>query len=205
MGWNSHLSDRAPRMSHPRKRGFFSYYNPLRRFRKAHRGQANPFWVMSETAPFQVPLTIYFTLFGLTNLLQGLGITPNSVDQAYSRWIILAWAIFMFVGSALSLVGRYTQKFRMESAGLGLLLSSCGVVVVAVMVVAGWNGLLASGAFAAIGAGCVIRMIVIAKHHKAQRIAAQMIRTEQNGDGPYYVLELGVREIDVDHNGDAPQ
>lgn len=171
-------------MSNPRKRGFFSYYSPLRRFRRAHRGQANPLWVMSETAPFQVPLTVYFTLFGFVNLLQGLGITPNSVDDTYSPWIIFVWAVFMFVGSALSLFGRYTQKFRMESAGLGLLLSSCAVIVIAVMAMAGWSGLLASGAFAAIGAGCAIRMIVIAKHHKAQRIAAALIRLEQNGDAP---------------------
>lgn len=183
MGWNSHLSDRAPRMSY-RKRGFLSKHNPLRRFKKAHRGQANPFWVMTETAPFQVPITAYFMLFGVINLINSLGITPRSVDDSYPLWIVIPWAVFMFVGSTLSLVGRYFEKFRLESAGLGLLLSSCGLIVGAILWMAGWSGVLASGAFGAIGAGCIIRMIVIAKHHKAQRIAAVLIRIEQNGAPP---------------------
>jgi hypothetical protein len=133
---------------------------------------------MSETAPFQVPICLYIFLLGTWNLLTGVAV-PASVDRAYPLWLIIAWSAASALGCGLSLVGRYIQAFRMESSGLAFLLSACGLYVGAVVWMTGLQGFWAAGGFLAIGTGCIIRMLVIRKHHKAQKVAGQIIA---NGD-----------------------
>lgn len=154
----------------------------LARLNPKKRGEPSKLWLMSETAPFQVPITAYFFLIGLTNILAGLGITPSSVTDTYPVWLIEAWAISTALGAGLSLLGRYLQAFRMESAGLGFLLSACAIYTTAVLWVNGINAVFAALAYVAIGTGCIVRMRVIARHHKAQKVAGQII--QNNGDSP---------------------
>lgn len=156
------------------KRGFFRRYNPFLAYKKARRGKPSRFWTMSETAPFQVPICLYLCLLGTWNLLTGIA-TPGSVDRTYPLWLIIAWSASTALGCGLSLVGRYIEAFRMESSGLAFLLSSSGFLVGAMIYFAGWQGAFSSGGFLAIGTGCIIRMLVIRKHHKAQRYAGQVI------------------------------
>lgn len=163
---------------HSRDRASMSF---LRRLHvRPKRGEVSKLWVMSETAPFQVPITAYFFLVGLTNLLVGFGITPNSVTQTYPAWLVVAWAGTTVLGSAISLIGRYREAFRMEASGLGFLLSACGIYIGAVLWVNGATAIFASLAYVAIATGCIIRMRVISRHHKAQRVAGGIIQT--NGD-----------------------
>lgn len=149
---------------------------------RKRRGEPSKLWLMSETAPFQVPITAYFFLIGVTNILAGLGVTPSSVTDTYPVWLILAWAVSTALGAGLALLGRYTQAFRMEAAGLGFLLSACGIYTTAVLWVNGINAVFAALAYVAIGTGCIVRMRVIARHHKAQKVAGQII--QNNGDSP---------------------
>jgi hypothetical protein len=146
---------------------------------RPRNGEPSKLWLMSETAPFQVPITAYFFILGLINLAAGMGLTPSSVDETYPAWLVIAWSASTLLGAGLSLLGRYRQAFRMESSGLAFLLSACGIYIGAVLWVNGVNALFASMAYVAIGTGCVIRMRVIARHHKAQQVAGAMIR---NGD-----------------------
>jgi hypothetical protein len=169
-------------MSHTHQRTWLSRINPLRAYKRRHRGEPGPIWLMTSTAPFQVPITIYLFLTGLVYLLVGTGLTPNSITETYDWRIVLAWSACLFVGGGLSMFGRYTQKFRMESAGLGFVLASCVIYAATVIVVNGWIGLFASGGFFAIGAGCIIRMIVIAKSHQAERLVGQILQDRLNGD-----------------------
>jgi hypothetical protein len=133
---------------------------------------------MSETAPFQVPICAYLFLLGAYNLFTGI-ITPVSIDRTYPYWLIIAWSAASALGCGLSLLGRYVQAFRMESSGLAFLLAACGLYVGAVVWALGWRGVWTGGGFLAIATGCIIRMLVIRKHHKAQRVAGQIIA---NGD-----------------------
>lgn len=137
---------------------------------------------MTSTAPFQVPITVYFFIQGFVYLLVGTGLTPRSVTQAYPAALVLAWAGCLFVGGALVLAGRYTQKFRMESAGLGFILASCAIYSITLFVQMGLTGLFASGGYFAIATGCIIRMIVIAKSHEAERLVTRILQERQNGD-----------------------
>lgn len=166
-------TDRALFMSRVLRR-----LNLVRAYKRSHRGQPSPLWTMSETAPFQVPICAYLMVVGTYNLLTGV-VTPASVDQTYPLWLIIAWSAAVSLGCSLSLIGRYIQAFRMESSGLAFLLSACGVYVGAVIWVSGVKGIFAALAYIAIGTGCIIRMLVIRKHHKAQKVAGQIIA---NGD-----------------------
>lgn len=163
---------------HSRDRASMSF---LQRLHLRHPpGEASKLWVMSETAPFQVPITVYFLLVGIANLLSGAHITPNSVTDTYPSWLVISWAASTVLGSSLSLVGRYKQAFRMESSGLAFLLVACGIYIGAVLWVNGLTAVFAALAYVAIGLGCGIRMRVIARHHKAQKVAGVIIQT--NGD-----------------------
>lgn len=170
-------------MTHTHKRHhWIRRLNPFRAYAKSHRGAPGPVWMMTATAPFQVPITIYLFLQGLIYLLVGIGLTPSSLTTTYDWRIVVSWAACLFVGGGLSLAGRFTQKFRMESAGLGFVLASCLIYASTVIAVNGWVGLFASGGFFAIGAGCIIRMIVIAKSHKAERLVGHILLERRNGD-----------------------
>lgn len=149
---------------------------------RSHRGEPGKIWLMSETAPFQVPITAYFLLVGIMNILTGLGLVPGSVSETYPAWLILAWATSTVLGASMSLAGRYMQQFRVESSGLAFLLSACGIYITAVLWVNGLGGIFPALAYTAIGIGCAIRMRVIARHHKAQKLAGEIIQS--NGDNP---------------------
>lgn len=150
---------------------------------RKRRTEPSKLWLMSETAPFQVPICAYFFLVALVNLASNLGITPGSVDETYPTWLVITWASATALGAGLSLVGRYNEAFRMESAGLAFLLSACGIYITAVLWVTGFKGIFPALAYVAIGTGCAIRMRVIARHHKAQKLAGQIIQNG-NGDAP---------------------
>jgi hypothetical protein len=156
---------------------FLQRLNPKRR-----RGEASKLWLMTETAPFQVPLLAYFFITGLIQLSSNLGLTPRSVDSIYPTWLILAWALSTTLGAGLALLGRYLQTFRLEAAGLGFILSGCAIYTTAVLWVNGFGGTFTALGFVAIGSGCAIRMRVIARHHKAQKVAGEIIQS--NGDSP---------------------
>jgi hypothetical protein len=157
------------------------WIHPVLAFKKSHRGEPNPIWLNTQTAPFQVPVTLYLMLLGIQVLIRGVG--PRSISDTFPTWLVVNWAAFMALGCLISLIGRYTQRFRLEYAGLGFLLYSCALYAVSVLVVAGWQGAFASGAYLAIGTGCGIRMYVISRSHKAQKVAGQMI-FDRNGDAP---------------------
>lgn len=152
-------------------------------FKRSHRGTPNPIWLNTQTAPFQVPITLYLMLLGIQVMIGGIA-SPDSLTDSYPLWVVINWAVSLAVGCAMSLYGRYVEKFRLESAGLAFVLYSCMVYAVTVVVINGWTAIFASGAYFAIATGCIIRMIVIAKSHKAQKLAGRMIR-ERNGDAPH--------------------
>lgn len=144
-------------------------------------GQASKLWQMSETAPFEVPVCAYFFIIAFVNLVTRLGLTPTSVDDTYPLWLVIPWAIATLAGSGLTLIGRYIEAFRMESSGMAFLLVACLIYIGAVIGINGVNAAFAALAYVAIATGCLIRMRVIARHHKAQRVAGEILQSE-NGD-----------------------
>ena len=51
--------NRTPTMTEPRRRGLL---HPIRAFKKSHRGEPNPLWLNTQTAPWQVSITLYYGL-----------------------------------------------------------------------------------------------------------------------------------------------
>lgn len=171
-------------MSHTHNRGWFKRMNPISRFKRAHRGEANPIWVMSATAPFEVPILVYFMFLGWAALAGGIHTTPGSVIATLPGWLIYLWASCFAVGSTTALVGRYFQRFPVESSGLALLGAAFFTYAVVVTYVNGLTAIFASGAYIALMTGCIVRMRVISLDQKARRMAAELLYEEQNGDAP---------------------
>jgi hypothetical protein len=156
--------------------------SPMRRLIRSDSppGESSRLWRMSETAPFQVPICAYLFLIAVVNLASNFGITPRSVDDAYESWLIIPWELSLLVGTGLALIGRYKEAFRVESTGLAFLVVASGIYVFAVFKAVGWGGTFAALGYLAIVTGCAIRMRVIARHHKAQIVAAQILTDENN-------------------------
>lgn len=184
MGGSNHLRIGPSSMSHTHKRGWFKRYNPVSRFKRAHRGEANPIWVMSATAPFEVPILVYFSLIGFITLAGGYHATPGSVLNTLPVWLIYLWISCFAVGSSVALIGRYFQRFPVESSGLALFAAGCFTYACVVTYVNGFNAIFASGAYVALMTGCIIRIRVISLDQKARQVASDILHEERNGDGP---------------------
>jgi hypothetical protein len=175
-------------MSHTHKRFNLCRLNPVRWYRRRHRGEASPLWVMAATAPFEVPILAYFSIIGWFSvasiLTGGLHLTPGSVIATLPSWLIYLWAGCFAVGSTVALAGRYLQRFPVESSGLSLLGAAFFTYAVVVTYVNGLTAIFASGAYIALMTGCLVRIRVISFDQKARRVAAEILHEEQNGDAP---------------------
>jgi hypothetical protein len=171
-------------MSHTHKRGWFKRMNPIARFKRSYRGEPNPIWVMSATAPFEVPIVTYFAFLGWWVLGAGIQVTPGSIVATLPLWLIYLWAGCFAVGGTIALVGRYFQRFPVESSGLALLASAFFTYAATVTYINGLNGAFASGAYLALLTGCIVRIRVIALDKKAHRVAVQILQEERDGDAP---------------------
>jgi hypothetical protein len=174
-------------MSHTHKRFRLSKLNPVRWYRRRHRGEASPLWVMTATAPFEVPILAYFSIIGwwtlLTILVGQLRLTPGSVIATLPLWLIYMWAACFAFGSTVALIGRYLQRFPVESSGLALLGAAFFTYAVVVTYVNGLNAIFASGAYVALLSGCLVRMRVISFDQKARQVAVEILHEERNGNG----------------------
>jgi hypothetical protein len=171
-------------MSHTHKRGWLRRINPVRRFKRAHRGEANPIWVMTATAPFEVPIVTYFAVLGWWVLVAGYTATPGSITATLPLWLIYCWSACFALGGTMALAGRYFQRFPVESSGLALLGAAFFTYASALIYVVGSNAVFASGAYVALLSGCLFRIRVIVLDRKAHRVATQFLYEEQNGDAP---------------------
>lgn len=175
-------------MSHTHKRFSLCKLNPVRWYRKRHRGEASPLWVMSATAPFEVPILAYFAALGwvalIGSLFGGIHVAPDSVVATLPDWLIYLWAACFAIGSSVALVGRYFQRFPVESSGLALLGAAFFTYAIVVLYVNGLSAVFASGAYVALLTGCLVRIRVISFDRKAHRVAAEILHEEHNGDAP---------------------
>jgi hypothetical protein len=175
-------------MSHTHKRFRLRKLNPVRWYRRRHRGEASPLWVMSATAPFEVPILCYFAVLGwftLGSILVGqVRVTPGSVLATLPAWLVVLWSACFAVGSTIALAGRYLQRFPVESSGLALLGAAFFTYAIVVTYVNGFSAIFASGAYIALLTGCLVRIRVISFDQKARRVAADILHEELNGDAP---------------------
>jgi hypothetical protein len=171
-------------MSQTHQRRQLKRFNPVSRFKRAHRGAPNPLWVMSATAPFEVPIVLYFALLGWWVIIGGYHKTPGSITATLPTWLIFCWSCCFAFGGTLALAGRYFQRFPVESSGLALLAAAFSTYAIVVTYINGLNAVFASGAYLALLTGCIVRIRVIVLDRKAHRVATQFLYEEHNGDAP---------------------
>lgn len=125
--------------------------------------------------PFQLPVTIAYTLSGTVGLASGNGIVPHTIDRTLPFALVVVWTLYLALGGWLSVVGRLLQRERLEFSGLVLLGFGSGLYAVVLAVVGRWpSSITAAAAMAGVAAGCGIRLLVLNVSRKARTVAAQI-------------------------------
>jgi hypothetical protein len=129
------------------------------------------------TSPFQIPFLVYLFIQGILIALAG---PQYAADLEVPTWSIYNFAAALIAGGAISTFSRFNGNERLEEFGLWL-------VVLAAMIAVGietfskqYAGL---GDDIAILLGCLLRIRVLRKGRKAQKVAVQIVTDNDNHDG----------------------
>jgi hypothetical protein len=126
-------------------------------------------------SPFQIPIMIWLFFAGIMVLLGA----PELVKQLglHHSWPVYNFAIILIVGAGLNTFSRFNGNERLEEFSLWL--SGLAVIIAVGIQVAAHTYDLADEA--AILAGCLLRIRVLRKSRKAERIAIK-IATDNEGE-----------------------
>jgi hypothetical protein len=126
-----------------------------------------------------LPIIAYLGVVGILAVLAG-GVAPDSVESGTPAWLGYAWSGCMALGGLAATIGGIISRTRLESAGLSLLMVSLGLFV--------WAGTITSEtagddvlALAALLGSFLLRMRLLHRERRAQRIAAALVRDGCHG------------------------
>lgn len=105
--------------------------------------------------PFELFLSVLCLLSGLPMLL-GLA-TPRSIEALLPWPVVRMWALALIVGSVSTSYGLLRASRVPAFTGLRLLGDASLIYAVAILIVAGWRGLLASMLTLAFATACLAR------------------------------------------------
>lgn len=126
-------------------------------------------------SPFQIPLLAYLFIEGLLTI-PAVPVAANELGLDHT-WPIWNFVIVLIVGAGLATFSRFNANERLEEFGLWLT-SLAVIIAVGIQLAAHQYGL---GDEAAIIIGCFLRIHVLRKSRKAERIAVQ-IQTANHDD-----------------------
>jgi hypothetical protein len=72
-------------------------------------------------------------LVGLPIIIDPVTFAPSSIQYGLSEWIVRLWGVSLLAGGLLSAGGLFTDRARVERAGLALLFT--GAIIYAVLIV----------------------------------------------------------------------
>lgn len=138
-------------------------------------GQPNKFWLAFTVSSFEMPIALALGFYGLASLIFSDFITPPSVDETYTVWLIAVWHILMGFGGLGTFIGRLLEWERLEMSGLAMLGLSCVYYIAAALIVAHEAGLGVTSILLGILWACGTRMWVLRKSLKAREIARNVV------------------------------
>ncbi len=104
--------------------------------------------------PFQTYLLLLCIIAGLPILFGRIG--ASSIESELPFWLAFSWALLLFLGSAIGLVGAYwrgdpANALTIERIGLAVVGSAACVYAVVIIINTGWDRLIPAGITAAFG------------------------------------------------------
>ena len=123
-------------------------------------------------SPFQIPIMIWLLFAGLT-ILPGADKLADQLGLQHS-WPIYNFSAVLIVGAGLNTFSRFNGNERLEEFSLWLV-GLAVIIAVGIQVSAHTYDLADE---AAILAGCLLRIRVLRKSRKAERIAIQIVTDE---------------------------
>lgn len=146
-------------------------------------GQPNRFWLAFTVSSFEMPIAIALGFYGLASLIFSDFITPPSVDETYTVWLVVIWHVLMGFGGVATALGRLLEWERLEMSGLAGLAMSCLWYMAAALIVAHEAGLGAFSILLGILWACATRMWVLKRSLKAQDIARGVVEAIRHNGG----------------------
>ena len=141
---------------------------PPRRPKSTWREKLARAW---SIAPFQVPLTAYLIWIGVVFTLSA---PKFSKELDLEIWTIYNFAAALIAGGFTTLYGRLRENERIESFGLALILLAISIAVILSIIIKDFLGL---GDEAYIALGCTMRLWVLTRSRKAERVAIDLVNT----------------------------
>lgn len=110
--------------------------------------------------PFQTYLLLLCIIAGVPILFGRIG--ASSIESELPFWLAFIWALLLFLGSAVGLVGAYwrgdyTNALTIERIGLAIVGSAACVYAVVIIVNTGWDRLIPAAITLAFGVASLRR------------------------------------------------
>jgi hypothetical protein len=146
-------------------------------------GRPNKIWLAFVEDGFEMVIALIFGLFGLFSLVFSDILTPPSVGSTQTVTLVVIWHITSAFALAI-VVGRILEFERLELSGLASLTFAClfylGIATFSLGSASFGLAILLFG----VTAGCLIRMYVIRKSIKGQKLVVHIVEDlKRNGHG----------------------
>jgi hypothetical protein len=140
-----------------------------------HPGGISTFRRGLLASPFQVPILTYLFVQGIIFLLSA-GEVATELDVPV--WSIWNFALALAAGSGLAVLSRFNDNERLETFGLQLVILSLFISAGISIAAHDYN----LGAEVAIGLACLLRVRVLAKSRKAEKVAIEISEEATDDD-----------------------
>lgn len=146
-------------------------------------GQPSKIWLAFVEDGFEMVITLIFGLFGLFSLVFSDILTPPTIESSQDVVLVVIWHFTSAMGLAAA-AGRILEFERLEMSGLASLAFSCLFYLGVVTFVAGTASFGLATLLVGITVGCLIRMWVLRKSMKGQKLAVHIVdELRHNGHG----------------------
>lgn len=122
-----------------------------------------------------LPLVAYLGFFGVVALIRhDHGILPTSLEDQLPMWLVFGWTLCIAAGGVGATVGVLTGQTRIESSCLGFLAAGAAIYGACITTAAWPQGATVLAVVSAIVSTCFIRISVLSRARKAQRVAQRL-------------------------------
>lgn len=99
---------------------------------------------------------------------------PVSLQTQLSSWIVRLWGVDLFAGGMLAGVGMFSERPRIERAGLACLFSGAMIFAVVLLVTTGWYALFPCLTYFVFAASCAARFYKLGQVLKGIELARHL-------------------------------
>ena len=129
-------------------------------------------------SPFQIPILAYLFLEGFLTIPA----IPQAAEELHvPQWSIWNFVVVLIIGAGLATFSRFNSNDRLEEFGLHL--TGLAVTIAAIIQIIGHEYTL--GDELAILVGCYLRIRVLRRNRKAEKMAIQIVTDQEHDEEPF--------------------